>query len=51
MKCTVFPPILSVFYSRVPVFNVGEYRRRIVGAKKSYDFYHPDNQDAQLARK
>ncbi|KAL5516014.1 hypothetical protein EMCRGX_G001270 [Ephydatia muelleri] len=33
------------------VFNVGEYRRHQVGAEKSHDFFHPDNQEGQKQRK
>ena len=33
------------------VFNVGEYRRKAVGASKSYDFFHPNNQEGQRQRR
>lgn len=33
------------------VFNVGEYRRHQVGAEKSHEFFHPDNQEGQKQRK
>ena len=32
------------------VFNVGEYRRKNVGASKSHDFYHPHNEEAKKQR-
>lgn len=32
------------------VFNVGDYRRKAVGAKQSYDFFNPENKEAQDAR-
>ena len=31
-------------------FNVGEYRRDAVGAKKSSEFFHPENKEAIAAR-
>ncbi len=34
----------------VLVFNVGQYRREAVGTKKSYEFFDPNNKDAQDAR-
>ena len=33
------------------VFNVGEYRRKVVGANKSHDFFRPDNAEAQKLRR
>ncbi|NP_001088535.1 6-phosphofructo-2-kinase/fructose-2,6-biphosphatase 1 S homeolog [Xenopus laevis] len=33
------------------VFNVGQYRREVVQTYKSYEFFHPDNQEAMKIRK
>ena len=33
------------------VINVGEYRREAVGANKSHDFFHPNNEEAQKQRR
>ncbi|KXJ12195.1 6-phosphofructo-2-kinase/fructose-2,6-bisphosphatase 3 isoform X2 [Exaiptasia diaphana] len=33
------------------VFNVGEYRRKVVGTDKLHDFFRPDNDQAQIIRR
>lgn len=33
------------------VFNLGQYRREAVKSYKSYEFFHPDNEEAMKIRR
>lgn len=37
--------------SHAAVFNLGEYRRRLVGTDSPAEFFHPDNDDARETRR
>ena len=41
---------LSWLGYRARAFNVGEYRRALAGARKSADFFRPDNPEGHEAR-
>ncbi len=47
---SIYNYIIVNINDTVLVFNVGQYRREAVGTKKSYEFFDPNNKDAQDAR-
>jgi hypothetical protein len=36
---------------RIEIFNVGNFRRRVLGAGQTHDFFDPRNRDGEAARR